>query len=85
MSAVWKYFKVCEENDAVANCQICKVGISRGGKDKASFNTTNLIRHLKNKHRVSDRDSVSADTQKSKDSDSDRGQKTLIGASLLVL
>ncbi|XP_036950720.1 zinc finger BED domain-containing protein 4-like [Acanthopagrus latus] len=50
MSALWKYFEVCEENDAVANCQICKVGISRGGKDKASFNTTNLIRHLKNKH-----------------------------------
>lgn len=39
-----------EENDAVANCELCKLGISRGGKTKGAFNTTNLIRHLKNKH-----------------------------------
>lgn len=50
MSAVWNYFGVNEENNAVANCKICQMGISRGGKDKAAFNTTNLIRHLKNKH-----------------------------------
>ncbi|XP_051809829.1 zinc finger BED domain-containing protein 4-like [Acanthochromis polyacanthus] len=50
MSAVWKYFQVDDKNNAIANCSICKLGISRGGKDRASFNTTNLIRHLKNKH-----------------------------------
>ena len=50
MSAVWRYFKVDDKNVAIANCEICKLGISRGGKDKAAFNTTNLIRHLKNKH-----------------------------------
>ncbi len=50
MSAVWRYFRVNEENNAVANCELCKLGISRGGKTKGVFNTTNLIRHLKNKH-----------------------------------
>ncbi|XP_073715900.1 zinc finger BED domain-containing protein 4-like [Misgurnus anguillicaudatus] len=49
-SAVWKYYKVDDNNVAIANCEICKLGISRGGKEKATFNTTNLIRHLKNKH-----------------------------------
>lgn len=50
MSAVWKYFHVNKDNDATANCEICKLSLSRGGKTKAGFNTTNLIRHLKNKH-----------------------------------
>ncbi len=27
-----------------------KLGISRGGKDKSAFHTTNMIRHVKNKH-----------------------------------
>ncbi|XP_016392213.1 zinc finger BED domain-containing protein 1-like isoform X2 [Sinocyclocheilus rhinocerous] len=50
MSAVWRYYKVDDNNIAIANCEICKLGIARGGKEKATFNTTNLIRHLKNKH-----------------------------------
>ena len=50
MSAVWKYFTVEAEGSSTATCNICKTGISRGGKEKAAFNTTNLIRHLKNKH-----------------------------------
>ncbi len=29
---------------------MCKLGISRGGKDKSVFHTTNMIRHVKNKH-----------------------------------
>ncbi len=50
MSAVWRYYNVDDNNIGIANCEICKVGIARGGKEKATFNTTNLIRHLKNKH-----------------------------------
>ncbi|KAK7898583.1 hypothetical protein WMY93_019436 [Mugilogobius chulae] len=50
MSAVWKYFQVDDKNVSIAKCELCKLGISRGGKEKAAFNTTNLIRHLKNKH-----------------------------------
>ncbi len=52
MSAVWRYYKVDDNNIAIANCEICKLGIARGGKEKATFNTTNLIRHLKNKHPI---------------------------------
>ncbi len=50
MSAVWRYYKVDDNNIAIANYEICKLGIARGGKEKATFNTTNLIQHLKNKH-----------------------------------
>ncbi len=50
MSAVWRYYKVDDNNIAIANCEICKFGVARVGKEKATFNTTNLIRHLKNKH-----------------------------------
>lgn len=50
MSAVWRYFKLDSEGSATATCNVCKLGISRGGKDRAAFNTTNMIRHLKNKH-----------------------------------
>lgn len=50
MSAVWKYFTVDNQDDAKASCIICKGAISRGGKQKAAFNTTNLIRHIRNKH-----------------------------------
>ncbi len=44
MSAVWRYYKVDDNNTAIANCEICNLGIARGGKEKATFNTTNLIR-----------------------------------------
>ncbi len=38
MSAVWRYYKVDDNNIAIANCEICKLGIARGGKEKATFN-----------------------------------------------
>ncbi|XP_036067644.1 zinc finger BED domain-containing protein 4-like [Oryzias melastigma] len=50
MSAVWTFFTIDENDTAIANCNTCKMKVSRGGKEKAAFNTTNLIRHLKNKH-----------------------------------
>uniref|UniRef100_A0A1A8MBN7 Zinc finger, BED domain containing 4 n=2 Tax=Nothobranchius pienaari TaxID=704102 RepID=A0A1A8MBN7_9TELE len=50
MSAVWNHFKLETEGCPTATCNICKLSVSRGGKDRAAFNTTNLIRHLKNKH-----------------------------------
>jgi len=50
MSAVWKYFKLENESSPTATCNVCNASISRGGSNRAAFNTTNLIRHLKNKH-----------------------------------
>ena len=38
MSAVWRYSKLENEGSATATCKVCKLGISRGGKDRAAFN-----------------------------------------------
>ncbi|XP_034736598.1 zinc finger BED domain-containing protein 6-like isoform X1 [Etheostoma cragini] len=50
MSAVWNFYKVCEKNITIAICNVCKNMIPRGGNKLKSFNTTNLIRHLKTHH-----------------------------------
>ena len=41
------YFSICKDS---AMCSICKDSISREGSSVKSFNTTNLINHLKKKH-----------------------------------
>ncbi|XP_061735327.1 uncharacterized protein LOC133538062 isoform X2 [Nerophis ophidion] len=50
MSAVWMYFSLENENSPLAICNVCKMTVPRGGICRASFNTTNLIRHLKMRH-----------------------------------
>lgn len=50
MSAVWKYFEVSETNNKIAVCNSCKAPVMRGGAKRHSFNTTNLIMHLKSHH-----------------------------------
>uniref|UniRef100_A0A8C5PW74 BED-type domain-containing protein n=1 Tax=Leptobrachium leishanense TaxID=445787 RepID=A0A8C5PW74_9ANUR len=51
MSAVWKYFKICEDNPRMAECKLCSAKISRGGVKVSAYNTSNLIKHLKLKHK----------------------------------
>ena len=48
MSVVWNYFKVSMLNSKIAVCNECKAEVSRGAARTASFNTSNLISHLKN-------------------------------------
>lgn len=50
MSSVWSFFKVSEEDNRYAICNGCECRVMRGGVRVKSFNTTNLITHLKNKH-----------------------------------
>ena len=50
MSSVWSFFKVSEEDQRYAICNDCEGRVMRGGARLKSFNTTNLISHLKNKH-----------------------------------
>lgn len=50
MSAVWNYFKVCTSDVKFAICNDCKVAVPRGGTKPSSFNTSNLINHLKLNH-----------------------------------
>lgn len=49
-SAVWKFFNICEEDPTRAKCVICSVTISRGGKNRKSFTTSNLRQHISSKH-----------------------------------
>lgn len=48
MSAVWSFFTVSKDNNRIAICNTCKGEVMRGGCRVKSFNTTNLITHLKN-------------------------------------
>ncbi len=48
---VWKFFLVAEEDNVIAICTACSEMIPRVGKNASSFNTTNLISHLKGRHR----------------------------------
>ena len=50
MSAVWKYFSIDTASSTIAICKTCGTKVSRGGVKQTSFNTTNLIKHLKTKH-----------------------------------
>lgn len=50
-SVVWDFFKVSEENSSLAICNKCKGEIPRGGKKASAYNTSNLISHLKHRHR----------------------------------
>ena len=50
MSSVWSFFKVSEEDPRYAVCNDCECRVMRGGVCVKTFNATNLITHLKNKH-----------------------------------
>ena len=43
-------FSINDDSDKFASCAVCKDCVSRGGSCVKSFNTTNLIDHLKKKH-----------------------------------
>ncbi|XP_068250409.1 zinc finger BED domain-containing protein 4-like [Palaemon carinicauda] len=47
-SLVWNYFEIDSSDDTKVICNNCKNSISRGGKN---FNTTNMKKHLKSKHK----------------------------------
>ena len=46
---IWDYFTVAEDT-TVALCKVCFETISRGGKCTKTFNTSNMVYHLKVKH-----------------------------------
>ena len=47
-SSIWNYSTV-KDNEHYAVCNICQVSISQGRNTK-TFNTTNIVQHLKSKH-----------------------------------
>ena len=48
-SPIWDYFTV-KEDAHYAEYNICQLSISQGGKNTKTFNTTNLVQHLRSKH-----------------------------------
>ena len=52
MSAVWNYFTILKDDGRVAEpvCNKCSSKVQRGGNEAKTFNTTNLISHLKSRH-----------------------------------
>ncbi|KAL1249064.1 hypothetical protein QQF64_022382 [Cirrhinus molitorella] len=50
MPAIWEYFKLKDDDRSKAVCKIGTASVSRGGKQSISFNTSNLIKHLKTHH-----------------------------------
>ena len=49
-AAIWDYFKVSVHNQRFAICQQCKNEVSRSGSTVKTFNTSNLINHLRREH-----------------------------------
>jgi len=50
-SPIWKYFEVCSNDDSKAVCTTCKDKLSRGGSVRKAYNTTNLHKHLEQRHK----------------------------------
>lgn len=64
MAVVWQYFTVSEKDQRFAVCNTCSIEISRGGAVRKSFNTTNLIGHLKSRHEAVYGDYLQADQKR---------------------
>jgi len=50
-SPIWEYFAISEEDESKAKCKLCTTEISRGGDKVANFTTTNLKKHLEDRHK----------------------------------
>ena len=50
MSACWEFFTLERPSSTTAKCKICNKDMSRGGTF-GKFSTSNLIRHLENRHK----------------------------------
>lgn len=50
-SPIWSFHSVGEDS-RYAICKTCAQSVSRGGKNAKTFNTSNLVQHLKNKHQT---------------------------------
>lgn len=80
MSAVWKYFSVDTPYSTMATCNICGMKVSRGGVKQTSFNTTNLIKHLKTKHGDEHKEFEAASTASMRERGVQPQQQTLVSS-----
>ena len=49
-SEIWNYFSISVSDEKKAVCHECQENVARGGDKTNSFNTSNLQKHLRNRH-----------------------------------
>ena len=49
-SEVWNFFSISATDDSKAVCEDCGEKVARGGESPKTFTTSNLRKHLKNRH-----------------------------------
>ena len=49
-SEIWNYFSISVSDEKKAVCHECQENVARGGDKTNSFNTSNLRKHLRNRH-----------------------------------
>ena len=49
-SPIWEYFEVASD-ERFAICKLCNKSVARSGKDKKSYTTTNVVKHLESCNR----------------------------------
>ena len=54
-SPIWEFYSIGEDSK-FAVCSVCGQKVSRGGTSTKTFNTSNLVSHLKTQHHVVYRD-----------------------------
>ena len=63
---IWTFYEVVKENNNLAKCTLCSTKLSRGGLDKRTWGTSNMNRHLKNKHEIEWKSLIEKKTQNEK-------------------
>ena len=49
-SAIWLLCTEDPEDESKVQCNICGIVLNKGGTCKRNYNTTNILRHMKNTH-----------------------------------
>ena len=47
---IWDYIKIVAADEKYCICSVCSERVSRGGKMAKTFNTSNMIDHVRKKH-----------------------------------
>lgn len=69
-SIIWSFYKLDNDNEHLVICNECKTQVSRGGKEKKNFNTSNLVQHLERHHPSTHKQYLKKQMLKSSDSSS---------------
>ena len=49
---IWDHLRYVCEDEKYASCNYCNGDISRGARNLKTYNTTNIVNHLKSEHKL---------------------------------